>query len=385
MSRLSGGVREALAAGASLASHVPGFVARPAQQRLAMAIADAFEQRGVLLAEAGTGTGKTFAYLVPALAVGAEDHHLHRHPRAAGPALPPRPAAGARRARAWAQDRPAEGPRQLSVPLPDGAGQGRAAAVQGGFASRAGASQFQRIVAWSGRTRMGDMAELEALPEDSPLLPMVTSTADNCLGSECPFWERLLRGAGAPARAGRRRGGGQPPPAAGRPGAQAGRLRRDPARRAGLRGRRGAPAARTGRAILRRRARRAAAGGTGARRLANARTCPARWPRCRSPRARWKQATARPARGDGGAAAARHPLARAGHGRRGSRCFDRWPMRWTCSSARWRRCAKPRRALMPATLRAQDSQARLRRWMEAGNGGQAIADVRSRRRGRSWP
>ena len=53
-------------------------------------------------------------------------------------------------------------------------------------------SQFQRIVAWSGRTRMGDLAEVEALPEDSPLLPLVTSTADNCLGSECPMWNECF-------------------------------------------------------------------------------------------------------------------------------------------------------------------------------------------------
>ena len=39
---------------------------------------------------------------------------------------------------------------------------------------------------------MGDMAELDALPEDSPLLPMVTSTAENCLGSECPFWSECF-------------------------------------------------------------------------------------------------------------------------------------------------------------------------------------------------
>jgi ATP-dependent DNA helicase DinG len=56
------------------------------------------------------------------------------------------------------------------------------------FSSREQIAQFQRIVSWSGRTRMGDLSELEALPEDSPLLPMVTSTADNCLGSECPLF-----------------------------------------------------------------------------------------------------------------------------------------------------------------------------------------------------
>ncbi|RBD16143.1 ATP-dependent DNA helicase, partial [Xanthomonas oryzae pv. oryzae] len=50
----------------------------------------------------------------------------------------------------------------------------------------------QRIVAWSGRTQSGDMAELEALPDDSPLLPMVTSTVDNCLGTECPFYSECF-------------------------------------------------------------------------------------------------------------------------------------------------------------------------------------------------
>ena len=70
VSRLGQGVRDALSEGAALAQHIPGFVVRPAQQRLAVAVADAFESRGVLLAEAGTGTGKTFAYPVPALLSG---------------------------------------------------------------------------------------------------------------------------------------------------------------------------------------------------------------------------------------------------------------------------------------------------------------------------
>jgi ATP-dependent DNA helicase DinG len=56
------------------------------------------------------------------------------------------------------------------------------------FSSRDQVSHFQRVVAWSGRTRSGDMAEMESLPEDSPLLPLVTSTTDNCIGTECPFW-----------------------------------------------------------------------------------------------------------------------------------------------------------------------------------------------------
>ena len=67
---LAGRSRAALAEGGALAMQIAGFAPRPSQQDLAAAVADAFEQRDVLLAEAGTGTGKTFAYLVPALLSG---------------------------------------------------------------------------------------------------------------------------------------------------------------------------------------------------------------------------------------------------------------------------------------------------------------------------
>ena len=195
-------------------------------------------------------------------AVGPEDDRLHRHPRAAGPALPPRPAARARRARHRPEDRAAEGPRQLPVPVPDGAGQGRAAAS----ATRASRSRSSSASSrGAGAPSIGDLAELDALPEDSPLLPHGHLHRGQLPRQRMPVLGRLLRGAGAPARAGRRPRGGQPPPAAGRPGAEAGRLRRDPAGRAGVRGRRSAPVAGAGRAVLRRRPRRAAAGGTGAR------------------------------------------------------------------------------------------------------------------------
>lgn len=192
MSRLTAGVREALAADASLASHVPGFVARPAQQRLAMAVANAFENRGVLLAEAGTGTGKTFAYLVPTLLSGMktiistgtralqDQLYLRDLPRvrdALGTGIKTTLLKGRSNYLCRYRVEQAKGDPQL---------------FKGGFASREVASQFQRVVAWSGRTRMGDIAELESLPEDSPLLPQITSTADNCLGSECPFWSECF-------------------------------------------------------------------------------------------------------------------------------------------------------------------------------------------------
>ena len=56
--------------GGELERSVPGFRQRPQQVEFARAVLQAIERRGVLIAEAGTGTGKTFAYLVPALLAG---------------------------------------------------------------------------------------------------------------------------------------------------------------------------------------------------------------------------------------------------------------------------------------------------------------------------
>ena len=183
MSRLAEATQEALGAEGALASQLDNFVPRDAQQRLSAAIAEAFENREVLLAEAGTGTGKTFAYLVPALLSGLKTI-ISTGTRALQDQLYHRDLPRVRIA--------------LGVGLKSALLKGRAnylcryrleqAKGEPRFTTREQISQFQRIVAWGGRTQFGDMAELEALPDDSPLLPMVTSTNDNCLGTDCPFW-----------------------------------------------------------------------------------------------------------------------------------------------------------------------------------------------------
>ena len=183
MSRLAEATQEALSAEGALASQLDNFVPRDAQQRLSAAIAEAFENREVLLAEAGTGTGKTFAYLVPALLSGLKTI-ISTGTRALQDQLYHRDLPRVRNA--------------LGVGLKSALLKGRAnylcryrleqAKGEPRFTTREQISQFQRIVAWGGRTQFGDMAELEALPDDSPLLPMVTSTNDNCLGTDCPFW-----------------------------------------------------------------------------------------------------------------------------------------------------------------------------------------------------
>ena len=187
-SRLARAARDALGDGAALASALPGFVPRQAQQNLAIAVADAFERREVLLAEAGTGTGKTYAYLVPALLSGMktivstgtralqDQLYLRDLPRV-------RDALGAGLKTALLKGRA----NYLCLHRMEQA-RGESNPARGGFASRELVSQFQRVVAWSGRTRFGDLAELDGLPEDTPLLPQVTSTTDNCLGTDCPRW-----------------------------------------------------------------------------------------------------------------------------------------------------------------------------------------------------
>lgn len=190
MSQLAQASRDALSEGGALADRLDAFTPRDAQQRLTAAIADAFDGRDVLLAEAGTGTGKTFAYLVPALLSGLktiistgtralQDQLYHRDlPRV-------RDALGV----AGLKSALLKGRSNYLCRYRLNQAKGEPALLRTTFTSREQVDQFQRVVAWSGRTQFGDMAELAALPDDSPLLPLVTSTIDNCLGSECPFWD----------------------------------------------------------------------------------------------------------------------------------------------------------------------------------------------------
>jgi ATP-dependent DNA helicase DinG len=183
---LSERTRLALAPGGPLAEGLEGYAPRPAQLQLAQAVADAMDDRATLIAEAGTGTGKTYAYLVPALLSGQrviistgtralQDQLYHRDlPRV-------RAALGA----------------GLKTALLKGRAnylcQYRLEQAKGEkFASREVAAQFQRVVSWAARTQRGDLSELADIAEDSPLWPQVTSTADNCLGGECPFWSECF-------------------------------------------------------------------------------------------------------------------------------------------------------------------------------------------------
>ncbi|GAB2670555.1 ATP-dependent DNA helicase [Arenimonas aestuarii] len=176
----------ALAPDGPLATGLEGFVPRSAQNQLAQSVAQAIDDRATLVAEAGTGTGKTYAYLVPALLSG-QRVILSTGTRALQDQLYHRDLPRVRQA--------------LGAGIKTALLKGRAnylclyrmeQAKGEKFQSREVVGHFQRVVAWAGRTMRGDLAELADLPEDSPLWPQVTSTADNCLGSECPFWDECF-------------------------------------------------------------------------------------------------------------------------------------------------------------------------------------------------
>nr|WP_225444694.1 ATP-dependent DNA helicase [Pseudomarimonas arenosa] len=174
----------ALSEDGALAGAIPGFAPRQAQQGLAEAIAQAIADRECLVAEAGTGTGKTYAYLVPALLSG----------------LRVIVSTGTKALQDQLYDRDLPRVRDaLGLPIKTALLKGRAnyacwfrlerAKKEGQFSSREIASQLVDVHSWAGRSARGDIAELDSIPEDSPIWPQVTSTTDNCLGAECDYYD----------------------------------------------------------------------------------------------------------------------------------------------------------------------------------------------------
>lgn len=164
-----------------LARAVDAFKPRSGQTRMALAVASVMEKGGSLVVEAGTGIGKTFAYLVPALLSGErvllstatkalQDQLFGRDiPRLLTVlGLPVRVALLKGRASYLCLQR-LECARQDVHPLDP-------------MAMR----QLAGIEAWARVTRSGDLAEVDNLDDRSPIVPLVTSTRENCLGARCP-------------------------------------------------------------------------------------------------------------------------------------------------------------------------------------------------------
>lgn len=167
-----------------LATAIPGYRMRIQQLEMAKAIEDAIRHQRQLVAEAGTGTGKTFAYLVPALLSGGkvivstgtktlQDQLFNRDLPAVRDAL--------------------------QVPVTVAMLKGRSnyvchfhlerAANEGRFISREDARHVHVIRSFAEHSSTGDKSELTDVPENATIWPAVTSTRDNCIGQECKYYK----------------------------------------------------------------------------------------------------------------------------------------------------------------------------------------------------
>lgn len=179
--RLESLSREAFAPGGVLGRAADAFQPRAGQTEMAGAVARTIESGGVLVVEAGTGVGKTFAYLVPALLSGERvllstatktlqdqlfGRDLPRLAEALG--LPVRMALLKGRASYLC-------PHRLELARQDAS-----------FPDRTAIRTLAKVEEWARTTHTGDLAEMPGLDERSPVIPLVTSTRDNCLGAQCP-------------------------------------------------------------------------------------------------------------------------------------------------------------------------------------------------------
>ena len=181
MGALESEVRDAFAQDGVLSRAAEHFRERDGQTQMALAVARTIEHGGVLVVEAGTGVGKTFSYLVPALLSG-ERVLLSTATKTLQDQL-------------FGRDLPRL-VEALGLPVRTALLKGRASYVclhrldlarhDASLPERGTVRTLAKIEQWSKSTRTGDLAELPGLDERSPLIPLVTSTRENCLGAQCP-------------------------------------------------------------------------------------------------------------------------------------------------------------------------------------------------------
>ena len=171
----------------ALAQVVPGFRARPFQLEMAETIQKVIKNQSVIVAEAGTGTGKTFAYLVPALLSGGKVI-ISTGTKTLQDQLFGRDIPTVRDA--------------LKVPVTVALLKGRANYVchhhlerakdDGRLPTRDDVVYLARIESFARISNTGDRADLAAVPENASVWPLVTSTRDNCLGSQCEHYDKCF-------------------------------------------------------------------------------------------------------------------------------------------------------------------------------------------------
>ena len=160
---------------------LPGFQPRAGQAWMAEAVAEAIAKSDKLVVEAGTGTGKTFAYLLPALLSGRKTI-ISTGTKALQDQL-------------YHRDLPLIS-KAVGRPVTTALLKGRANYLclhrldQVTEAATTLAEDLNEVREWRYRTESGDRAELIDVAENSPVWPLVTSTAENCLGQKCPEYSK---------------------------------------------------------------------------------------------------------------------------------------------------------------------------------------------------
>jgi ATP-dependent DNA helicase DinG len=167
-----------------LSEAIDGFVPRQAQTDMAVAVENTIKNKAPLIVEAGTGTGKTFAYLAPALlserktiistgTKNLQEQLFHRDLPLIKEALGSNSKTALLKGRA----------NYLCL---------HRVRQHGGnstLVDRQTLTELTQVREWASSTKTGDMGDMRTLAEDAKVLPFVTSTADNCLGKDCPDYE----------------------------------------------------------------------------------------------------------------------------------------------------------------------------------------------------
>ena len=164
-----------------LSQSIKGFRPRTEQIEMAHAVGESIQNKSSLVIEAGTGTGKTFAYLAPALVFGKktiistgsknlQDQLFNRDLPAVKKALNFTGKIALLKGRA----------NYLCLERLD------QVIAQGVLGDKSVLSELSKVRKWNNSTKTGDFTECIELAEDSPIIPQLTSTAESCLGTDCP-------------------------------------------------------------------------------------------------------------------------------------------------------------------------------------------------------
>jgi len=176
--------RDLLAADGPISEVISGFQVRPQQQAMLEAVTEAIETNGSVVIEAGTGVGKTFAYLLPAFLSGGK--------------VIVSTGSKTLQDQLFLKDLPLV-KKALKSNVQTALLKGRAnylckhrmrlAQFEGRYKDKQSISHLRKIDDWAFVTKSGDVSELSSVPRDAEIWPIVTSTTDNCLGAECDDYQ----------------------------------------------------------------------------------------------------------------------------------------------------------------------------------------------------